>query len=60
MSLLIRTTIIVFLLAVLLFSIFGFLATYEPMAASVQIRCRIVYGVLGTFGLVGTVWLARR
>ena len=55
-----RMAAILPLIAVLLFCVFGFMATFEPMDRSVQITWRIVYGVAGASALAGIVRLARR
>lgn len=55
-----RMVAILLLIAVLLFCVYGFLTTFEPLDRSVQITWRIVYGVAGAFALAGIVRLARR
>ena len=48
------------LVAVLLFCIFGFLATREPMPLSTQITWRLVYGSLGVIVILGIAFINRR
>jgi len=44
----------IFCLALLLFSVFGFLATFEPLDKNTQILFRIIYGTSG-FGSLLTI-----
>ena len=60
MNRVIRMVAMLLLVAFLLFCVFGFMATFEPMDRSVQITWRIVYGVAGASALAGIVRLARR
>ena len=60
MKIAIRMVAMLLLLALLLFCVFGFLATFEPMDHFVQITWRIVYGVAGVVVLAGFVRMARR
>ena len=47
------------LASVLLFCVFGFIATYEPLDRSVQLMWRFIYGVAGAASIGGLVlvWL---
>lgn len=54
-----RVIAAVLLLLILLFCIYGFMATFEPLDRSVQLTFRVVYAVLGTSCLAGVVWLLR-
>ena len=60
MKLVIRLVAVLMLVAVLLFCVFGFLATFEPLARSVQVTWRIVYAGAGALALAGIVRLLRR
>lgn len=46
-------------LGILLFCVFGFMATLEPMDLAVQVTWRIIYGVIGTGCVGGLVWVWR-
>ncbi len=48
------------LVAVLLFCIFGFAATFEPMDRSAQLIWRWIYGLAGVLSILGTLWLVWR
>lgn len=60
MNRVIRMVAMLLLVAFLLFCVFGFMATFEPMDRSVRITWRIVYGVAGASALAGIVRLAQR
>ncbi len=47
------------LLGVTAFCVFGFMATFEPLDASIQLTWRIVYGMVGITCLGLTVALLR-
>ena len=53
-----RVLIAVLLVLVMLFCIYGFMATYEPLPRNVQITWRLVYGGLIAACLGGIVWQA--
>lgn len=55
-----RVIAAVLLLLVLLFCIYGFMATFEPLDRSVQLASRVVYAAIGISCLAGEVWLLRR
>jgi hypothetical protein len=46
------------LLIVLAFCVFGFVATFEPMAATKQWTWRVVYGVIAVACLGAFAWAA--
>lgn len=50
---------VLLLVGCILFCIFGFIATFEPLAPSTQLFWRIVYGLLGTACLGGIIFLLR-
>ena len=58
-SVLVRILLGLVLLSVLGFCLFGFLATFEPMARLTQWIGRAIYGVLGLASLAGLLRLAR-
>ncbi len=41
------------LITVILFCVFGYIATYEPLEKSIQLTWRIVYGIIGVAAIVG-------
>ena len=45
---------------ILLFCLFGFMATFEPMAHSTQLAFRWIYGVAGSAALGGLFAVNRR
>ena len=45
------------LFALAAFSIFGFLATFEPMDPSAQLVWRIIYGAIAGFSAIAVIWL---
>lgn len=53
MTLLSRVIQTVLLLGLLLFCLFGFLATFEPLDPATQWLWRVVYGLLGVACLIG-------
>jgi len=52
-----RPILILLLVLVLLFCVFGFMATFEPMERSVQLGWRFAYGSVGMACLAGVAWL---
>ena len=50
--------VVVVLLPVILFCIYGFMATYEPLPRGTQITWRLVYGGLIAACLAGIIWQA--
>ena len=50
------------LFGVLVFCVFGFMATYEPMRTITRWTWRVIYSVAGLFTLAGMVaaWRGRR
>jgi hypothetical protein len=56
-----RLVLSVFLGGILLFCLFGFVATFEPLDPSIQLRMRLIYGFVGVLVLVGlkAVWTTR-
>ncbi len=44
-------------LAILLFSAFGFITTFEPLDTSTQITFRIVYGLLGITSILSLLFI---
>ena len=48
------------LAGIFLFSIYGFLSTFEPIPLAVQITWRIIYPVVGLGCMAGIVWTWRR
>lgn len=59
MNRVIRIVAMLLLVAFLLFCVYGFMTTFEPMDRSVQITWRIVYGVAGASAFAGIVRLAQ-
>lgn len=57
-KIMLRLGLSLILTAVLLFCVFGFMATFEPLERSVQIKWRIVYCIiaLGCIGGFILVW----
>lgn len=60
MSLTKRLVITVLLGALLLFCVFGFMATFEPLDRATQIAWRVGYGVVGLLAIFGIVRTNRR
>ncbi len=56
-----RLVLSVFLGGILLLCLFGFVATFEPLDPSIQLRMRLIYGFVGVLVLVGlkAVWTTR-
>ena len=59
-NLAIRLALTIVLVAVLLFCAFGYLASYEPLAASAQITARLAYGGIGALVITALIGLHRR
>lgn len=58
MALIIRSIAVITLMAVAGLCVFGFMATFEPLAASTQLTWRIVYGLVGPASLAGAICIA--
>jgi len=48
------------LTVVLAFCLFGFLATFEPLARERALTWRLVYALVGGLSIVGIAWLGAR
>ena len=55
MKILFRVMITLLCFGILLFCIYGFLATFEPLPESIQLTWRIIYSVIGTLCVAGVV-----
>lgn len=55
-----RILLVLVLLGVAAFSVFGFLATYEPLERSTQLTWRIVYGTTLAASVAGVAWTLLR
>ena len=55
MNIVLKRLLSLILAGILLFSIFGFLATYEPLDRSVQLTWRMIYGIAGVLCIAGLV-----
>jgi len=53
MILIARIIAVIALVAVAGFCAFGFMATFEPLAASTQLTWRVIYGLVGLASLAG-------
>ena len=60
MNSILKVTLSLLLAGGVIFSFFGFLSTYEPLARSVQITWRIVYGGMGLACAAGLAGLWKR
>jgi hypothetical protein len=54
----VRVVVVIALVAVAGFCLFGFMATFEPNDASTQLTWRAVYSVVGLASLAGAIWVA--
>ena len=52
-----RLLLVLLLLGLVLFCVFGFLATLEPLPGTVRWGFRAIYLLVGTLGLGGMAWL---
>ena len=59
MTLLPRLLLSALCVCVLLFCCFGFMATFEPLERSVQIKFRVIYSVIGMLAVAGAFLLNR-
>jgi hypothetical protein len=59
MKIVLRLLLSLLLAAILLFYLFGFIATFEPLDRSIQVTWRIVYSVIGLACIGGfiLIWL---
>lgn len=55
-----RFVLVLFLIPIILFCVFGFWATFEPLDTAIQIRARIGYGGIALTGSAAVVWLLAR
>ena len=60
MNPLLRVVLSLALAGLACFSIFGFMATFEPLEADVQMTWRVIYGILFVVALAGLIILNRR
>jgi hypothetical protein len=44
-------------LGIVLFSVFGFMATFEPLPLSTQMTWRVVYSAVGLLSILGVIGL---
>lgn len=59
MKIVVRLLLSLGCIGVLLFCCFGFLATFEPLARSVQLTWRAVYSAVAILAVTGVVLLCR-
>ncbi|MCF7955959.1 MAG: hypothetical protein K9M75_09180 [Phycisphaerae bacterium] len=55
-----RTLVSLVLAGVLLFCVFGFMATFEPLERSVQIKWRLVYSIITIVCIGGFIFVWRQ
>jgi hypothetical protein len=55
----VRVAMMVILLALIAFCIFGFVATFEPMDPAKAMTWRIIYGVAALASIVAVAWNIR-
>jgi hypothetical protein len=60
MKLALRLFATMILVALILFCVFGFLATFEPLEPAVQMKWRFVYGIVATSAATVIVLVNRR
>ncbi|MBT3469985.1 MAG: hypothetical protein HOD72_07020 [Opitutae bacterium] len=60
MNVILRIVLSLPLVSLALFSIFGFIATFEPLDPDTQMTWRVIYIILFVASLVGMILLNRR